>query len=59
MGLHFYLFDSFSYERGLPMSAAVTAAAVSAATATVKSTAAHRATATNRAAVESTADRYM
>jgi len=50
MGLCCLLLELFSYDRGLPMAAAVTAAAMSAAT-TVEA-----ATAANRAAVESTAD---
>jgi hypothetical protein len=54
MGLYCLLLRSFSYDRGLPMSAAaVTAAAVEAA-ASVET-----ATATNRAAVEPTADSDM
>jgi hypothetical protein len=48
MGLYFLLFDSFSYDRGLPMAAAVTAASVEAA-----------ATAVHCAAAESTADCYV
>ena len=53
MGLCCLLLELFSYDRGLPMAAAVTAAAMSAAT-TVEA-----ATAANRAAVESTADCYV
>ena len=60
MGLRCLLLESFSYDRGLPMAAAVTAATtVEAATAANCATATNRATATNCAAVESTADRYM
>lgn len=54
MGLRCLLLESFSYVRGLPMAAAVTAA-----TTVEAATAANCATATNRATVESAADRYM
>lgn len=60
MGLRCLLLESFSYDRGLPMAAAVTAATtVEAATAANCATATNRATATNCAAVETAADRYM
>lgn len=59
MDLYCLLLESFSYDCGLAMTAAVTTAAVEAATAANRASATNCTAATNCAAAESTADRYM
>ena len=53
------LFDSFSYDHGLPMAATVTAASVEAAAAVDRTTTANCAATTSCGAMEPTTNRYM